>query len=234
MRIDMKNTITIFKKQIKDTLRNKTVLIQFLMFPVMTLIMNNTVKIPDMPENFFVNLFAAMYIGMAPLTSIAAVISEEKEKNTLRVLIMSNVRPCEYLLGIGSYVWLACMTGSLVICISGHYDRKTGLLFMGIMAVGILISLLIGAVIGIGSRTQMMATSITVPVMMIFSFLPMLSLFNGTVAKIARFVYSEQISRMLGSIDSLEFTAERAGIIGANICIAVLAFMAAFRKCDLA
>ena len=229
----MKNIIAIFKKQVRDTLRNKTVLIQFLMFPAMTLIMNNTVRLPDMPENFFVTLFATMYIGMAPLTSIAAVISEEKEKNTLLVLIMSNVKPWEYLLGIGSYVWIACMAGSLVICVAGNYSLKTGLIFMGIMAVGILISLLVGAVIGIGSRTQMMATSITVPVMMIFSFLPMLSLFNGTVAKIARFVYSEQISRMLGSIDSLELTAEGMSVIGVNIFIAMAVFMMTFRRCRL-
>ncbi len=229
----MKNIIAIFKKQVRDTLRNKTVLIQFLMFPAMTLIMNNTVRLPDMPENFFVTLFATMYIGMAPLTSIAAVISEEKEKNTLRVLIMSNIKPWEYLLGIGSYVWIACMAGSLVICVAGNYSLKTGLIFMGIMAVGILISLLVGAVIGIGSRTQMMATSITVPVMMIFSFLPMLSLFNGTVAKIARFVYSEQISRMLGSIDSLELTAEGMSVIGVNIFIAMAVFMMTFRRCRL-
>lgn len=229
----MKNIIAIFKKQVRDTLRNKTVLIQFLMFPAMTLIMNNTVRLPDMPENFFVTLFATMYIGMAPLTSIAAVISEEKEKNTLLVLIMSNVKPWEYLLGIGSYVWIACMAGSLVICVAGNYSLKTGLIFMGIMAVGILISLLVGAVIGIGSRTQMMATSITVPVMMIFSFLPMLSLFNGTVAKIARFVYSEQISRMLGSINSLELTAEGMSVIGVNIFIAMAVFMMTFRRCRL-
>ena len=229
----MKNMIAIFRKQCKDTLRNKTILIQFLLFPAITLLMAHTVKIPGMPEDFFVNLFATMYIGMAPLTSIAAIISEEKEKNTLRVLVMSNVKPCEYLIGVGGYVWLACMAGSLVICMAGHYGWETGLVFMGIMAVGILISLLVGAVIGIGSRTQMMATSITVPVMMVFSFLPMLSLFNGTVGKIARFVYSEQISRMLSQIDSFELTAERISVIGINIFIAALVFMATFRKCDL-
>ena len=93
----MNNIAAIFKKQLKDTLKNKTVLIQFVMFPVLTLIMNNAIKMQEMPENFFVNLFATMYIGMAPLTSIASIISEEKEKNTLRVLIMSNVKPYEYL-----------------------------------------------------------------------------------------------------------------------------------------
>lgn len=35
----MKNISAIFVRQIKDTLKNKSVLIQFLMFPVMTLIM---------------------------------------------------------------------------------------------------------------------------------------------------------------------------------------------------
>ena len=100
----MKNIKAIFIKQIKDTLKNKIVLIQFIMFPLFTILMENAVIMQDMPEHFFVTLFAAMYIGMAPLTSMAAIISEEKEKNTLRVLLMSDVKPHEYLLGTGSYI----------------------------------------------------------------------------------------------------------------------------------
>lgn len=229
----MNNIVAIFKKQLKDTLRNKTVLIQFVMFPIMTLIMNNAIKIQEMPENFFVILFATMYIGMAPLTSIASIISEEKEKNTLRVLIMSNVKPHEYLLGIGSYVWFACMLGGLVICTVGGYDLQTSIAFMGIIAIGVLTSLLIGAIIGICSKTQMMATSITVPVMMIFSFVPMLSLFNSTIEKIARVIYSEQISRMLNQINSLQLNVENIGVIGLNILIAAILFIIIFKKCKL-
>ena len=91
----MNNIAAVFKKQIKDTFKNKAILIQFVMFPVLTLIMNEAIQIEEMPKNYFVTMFAAMYIGMAPLTSMAAVIAEEKEKNTLRVLMMSNVRPHE-------------------------------------------------------------------------------------------------------------------------------------------
>ena len=230
----MNNIVAIFKKQLKDTLKNKTVLVQFVLFPVMTLIMNNAIKMQDMPENFFVNLFATMYIGMAPLTSIASIISEEKEKNTLRVLIMSNVKPYEYLLGIGSYVWFACMLGGVVICAAGGYNLQTSIVFMGIMAVGILTSLLIGAIIGIWSKTQMMATSIAVPVMMIFAFIPMLSLFNSTVEKIAKVIYSEQISRMLSQINSLQLSAVNIGVIATNILIAAVIFIVIFKKCKLA
>jgi len=227
---DMNNIAAVFKKQIKDTLKNKTILIQFIMFPVLTLIMNEAIQIEEMPKNYFVTMFAAMYTGMAPLTSMAAVIAEEKEKNTLRVLMMSNVRPYEYLLGIGSYIWFACMFGAMVICAAGNYRLEEGIIFMGVMAVGILASILIGAVIGIWSRTQMMATSVTVPVMMIFSFLPMLSGFNNTIARIAKFIYSEQISRMLNQVEHLQIGLENICIIMGNMLIAAGLFIMVYKK----
>ena len=229
----MRNISAIFRKQLKDTLKNKTVLIQFVMFPVLTLIMKNTVKIDGMPENFFVNLFAVMYLGMAPLTSIAAIMAEEKEKNTLRVLMMSNVKPYEYLLGVGSYVWFACMLGAAVICISGGYNLQISVIFMGIMAMGIFVSLLAGAAIGTWSETQMMATSFTVPLMMIFSFMPMLSMFHTGIAKIAKFIYTEQISLILGRINNIEIYAENLIIVFVNVLIAAALFTLAYKKCRL-
>lgn len=230
----MNNMIAILKKQLKDTLKNKTVLIQFIMFPMLTLIMNHAIMIDEMPENFFVNLFATMYIGMAPLTSMAAIIAEEKEKNTLRVLMMSNVRPYEYLLGIGIYVWVICMIGAVVICTTGGYKPQVSVTFMGIMAIGILTSLLTGAAIGTWSRTQMMATSITMPVMMFFSFMPMLSLFNTNIAKIAKFTYSEQISLMLNQVNNLQLKAESICIIIVNMLIVTGVFAISYKKCGLA
>ncbi len=230
----MNNIKAIFIKQIKDTLKNKTIFIQFIMFPIFTLIMSNSIKIEEMPENFFVNLFATMYIGMAPLTSMAAIISEEKEKNTLRVLMMSNVKPQEYLLGIGIYVWFICIMGAVVICAVGKYSIQERLVFISIMAIGILISLLIGAAIGTCSTTQMMATSITLPVMMVFAFLPMLSLFNETIAKIAKFSYSQQVSLMLAQISNLDIGMETVCIMAVNIVLSAILFTAAYKKCGYA
>lgn len=99
----MKNIRAIFIKQIIDTMKNKTIFIQFLLFPIMAIIMENIVKLEDMPEHFFVKLFFVIFIGMAPLTCISAIISEEKEKNTLRVLMMCNVKPWQYLISVGTY-----------------------------------------------------------------------------------------------------------------------------------
>ena len=102
----IRRIMAVLKKQIHDTLKNKTVLIQFIMFPVMALVMTNTISSSGISATYFVTLFATMYVGMAPMTSIASIISEEKEHNTLRVLLMSNVKPTEYLLGVGIYLYI--------------------------------------------------------------------------------------------------------------------------------
>lgn len=229
----MKNIAAIFQKQLKDTFKNKTVLIQFLMFPIMSLVMESSIHIEGMPDHFFANMFATMYIGMAPLTSMAAIISEEKEKNTLRVLLMSNVKSAEYLIGVGSYIWIACMLGAFIIGIAGNYRGTLLLLFLMIMAVGIVVSLLIGAAIGTLSRNQMMATSITVPVMCLFSFLPMLSMFNETIEKIAKIAYSQQINILINQLEHFKVGFENAGIILINIGIAAILFGGAYKKCGL-
>lgn len=56
------------------------------MIQFMTLIMENAIKMEGMPDHFFVKLFSIMYIGMAPITAVAAIISEEKEKIHLECL----------------------------------------------------------------------------------------------------------------------------------------------------
>lgn len=230
MSVSIRKIAAILEKQIKDTLKNKEVLIQFLMFPVIALIMENSINIEGMPEGFFVKMFSSMYIGMAPLTAISAIVAEEKEKNTLRVLMMSDVRAGEYLLGVGSYVWAACMLGSLLLAAAGGFQGKELVIFLGVMCIGIIISLLAGAAIGIMSRTQMAATSVTVPVMMVFSFLPMMGMFNEGIKKIADLTYSGQIYGLMQQIGSLELEAKNLIIVGCNLLVAVICFVIAYRK----
>ncbi len=226
----MKNTAVIFRKQLSDTLKNKTILIQFLMFPVLVIIMENLVRIEDMPEHFFAKLFAVMFVGMAPLTCMSAIISEEKEKNTLRVLMMSNVRPAEYLAGVGAYVFVMCSAGMAVFAAVGGYSGTGLVRFIAVMSAGIILSELTGAVIGVFSRNQMTATSVTVPVMMIFSFLPMLSMFNDTVRNAARITYSQQISDLINGIGTSGISAESVIVIAVNAVIAAALFVIVYRR----
>ena len=229
----MKHISAILWKQCKDTLKNKTVLIQYIMFPVMTIIMENGVKMDGMPEHFFATLFAVMYIGMAPLVAMSSIIAEEKEKNTLRVLRMSNVKPMEYLSGVGIYVFTMCLIGALIIALTGGYRGVELVQFLAIMVVGILVSEFIGAGIGTVSKNQMMATSLMIPVMMIFSFIPMLSMFNASIKKIGKFTYTQQINSLLYSVGDLQIELQTILVLCCTIVIAFCLFVFAYKKCGL-
>lgn len=226
----MRHILAILWKQVKDTFKNKTILIQFVMFPVMTVIMENAIKIDNMPEHFFANLFAVMYIGMAPLTSMSAIISEEKEKNTLRVLHMSNVKAVEYFIGNAIYIWSICMLGSLVIGLAGGYSGEILVKFMLVMAVGHLISTMLGAAIGAFSTNQMMATSITIPVMMVFSFLPMLSMFNDTIGKFAKIFYSQQLHLLISQLNDFKVSTECVIVMCVNIILITGIFALGYQR----
>lgn len=224
----MHNIGVIIKKQLKDTLKNKTVLIQFVMFPLLTLIFENAINIPDMPELFFTKLFSVMYMGMAPLVAVASVIAEEKEKNTLRVLTMANVKAWEYLAGIGIYVWTICMAGAGVMATtlsSGDIP-----FYLGVMAAGFIISIAIGACIGIIASNQMAATSLSLPVMLIFSFMPMLAMFNDKIEKIAGIFYTQQIRELLGNMTFDGIKTETMLVVAVNALLAFSLFFAAFKR----
>ena len=227
----MRNISVVIKKQIKDTFKNKTILIQFVLFPLMTLIFENAIEMKDMPEFFFTRLFAVMYIGMAPLTSAAAIISEEKERNTLRVLMMANVKPAEYIIGVGIYVWSICMVGACVMATGIPAETVPG--FMGVMAIGFMISIIAGACIGIWSKNQMAATSLVMPVMMVLSFVPMLAIFNDTVSKISKIFYTKQIMNLLDGIilnGSDGIGRFGAGVITVNAALLIVFFALAYHK----
>ncbi len=227
----MRNILTVIKKQIKDTFKNKTILIQFILFPAMTLIMENAITMKDMPELFFTRLFSVMYIGMAPLTSTAAIISEEKERDTLRVLMMANVKPVQYLMGVGIYVWSICMIGACIMA-SGLPGKKVPA-FLAVMAIGFVISIIAGACIGIWAGNQMAATSLVMPVMMILSFVPMIAIFNEGVDKISKIFYTKQIMDLMDGIilrSSAGIGRFGTAVIVINAALFIVSFVLAYHK----
>lgn len=165
---------------------------------------------------------------------MAAIISEEKEKNALRVLLQADVTPMEYLLGIGSLVFLGCMAGGLVFAVTGGYSGRYAVCFLILLASGILVSAVIGAGIGTVSKNQMSATSVTMPAMLIFSFLPMLSMFNTHIEKVAKYTYSQQLYLLMQQMGGQGIGAENVVIVLANAVIGVLFFTCAYRRCGLA
>ena len=169
-----------------------------------------------------------MYVGMTPLISMASIIAEEKEKNTLRVLMMFNVKPWQYLAGVGLYVWMIFMVGAGVMATSlNPANIPFYLLVMGLSAI---VSIAAGACVGIGTKNQMSATSLGSVVMLLLSFLPMLGMFNDGIAKAANLVYTQHVMTMLDGMSFSALKLDGAIIVAANAVLAVVLFIAAYRK----
>lgn len=201
---NMNHTAVILKKQLKDMVKNKTICIQFILFPVMALVMESTIRFDGMPDHFFVKLFSVMYVGMAPVTALSAIISEEKEK--------------------------ICMSGAAVMGITAGFRGKQFAFYMLVMGFGILVSVVEGSAIGIFAKNQMMATSLVMPVMLLFSFLPMISLFHDKIRKFAEITYTQQMSLLLEQMSFRGMGREDLGILCLNLLVFSIFFGMAYKK----
>lgn len=226
----MGKTIAIFKKQLKDTWHNKTILLQFVLLPILALVMGYLMPEDAMPKRGIAAMFTTMYVGMIPLSSMSAIISEEKEKGTLRSLHMANVSSSQYLIGIGSCLFVESLFGVAIFSVLGGYTGVELVEYIATSSLGILTSLLLGATVGLLAKNQMSATSLSAPMAIILSFMPTMATMNEEIAKVSKLLYTQQLNNLLQDIGNGPFTKERVLIVGSNIAIFCLVFVLIYRK----
>ena len=142
--------------------------------------------------------------------------------------MMANVKPWQYLCGVGFYVWAICMLGAGVMSLG--FSGKDRAFFLGLMGIGFFISILAGACVGIFAKNQMAATSLVMPGMMILAFLPMLSMFNEKIAKVATIFYTEQLKNILEKMSFSDMPENAVWIILINAVVLVCLFSFAYKR----
>ncbi|MCL2136590.1 MAG: ABC transporter permease [Coriobacteriia bacterium] len=225
----MGNIYAIFVKQALDIFKNRLVLIQFAVFPVVALVMTEFVAKADanIPNNMFVTLFATIYAGMTLVTTTASAISEDRENKSLRLLVMAGVRPHQYLLGMSLTLVLASLLVSIVFALIGSFGLSTALTFIGYMLLASGASILLGSVIGMLCNNQQAATAISMPLSMVLGFSPMVTMFNERARQVLGVFYTQQLSELVNGT-STDVT-QSVFIILANIAVLLIAFVIAYR-----
>jgi len=219
----------IFIKQLQDIMKNSGVLIQFIIFPFLAFLMTNVVDVgmPGMPETFFITMQAGMFVGMTLISTTAISIAEDREKNSMRFLLMAGVKSHEYLMGIGG-VFLAC---ALVVCMAFAMMMPGAsiiaiLIMLASLMMGAVVSVLIGGTIGLMSKNEQEATSLSMAAGMVMGFGPMTANLSGnqTLERIFRVFYTMNfVTDDVRSADALQ----KFGIILANVIVfaAIFAFI---------
>ena len=225
----MKNISAIFEKQGKDMLKNASVLMMFIIFPLVAFFMTFLVgEVEGMAANLFVAMMASVFVGMALLQATAGIIAEDRETKALRALVIAGVKPMHYLLGIGGVVFLASGVTSVVFAFIGDFSRREMVFFLAVMLSGAIASIFLGAIVGIISKNQQGATGVSMPLAMVLGFGPMIAQFNEGVQRAFSFVYSQQINVVVGDFSA--GVLRPLAVIWANIGVFVLLFVWIYRK----
>jgi len=227
----MKSIKAIFVKEVKNLLKTPAVLCQFAVFPLLAFVLTELVAKRDelMPDGTFIAMFLSMFVGMTITTTIATVIAEDREKKSLRFLVMAGVKPMEYLLGIGG----AFIAAGLFVCAAfAVMNGLAGLVlvrFMGMLVLGLFSSVLLGALIGIFSKNQLTATTVGTPVGMVLGMGPMVATFDETAQRLFSVFYTQQIS-ILTNNPLADFSRPVLVILSNIVVLAVLFTLAYGRK----
>ncbi|MCL2216799.1 MAG: ABC transporter permease [Defluviitaleaceae bacterium] len=226
----MRSVKAIFIKQTKDMTKNFSVLIMFIIFPVVAFVMTEFVARgnDDIPDTMFTTMMASIFVGMALIQSACAVIAEDREKKSLRFLVIAGVKPLSYLLGIGGVIFTAGLLSSLAFGFIGGFEQSEFLAFMAVMLSGAIASILLGATIGIFAKNQQAATGLSMPIAMVLGFGPMVAQFNEQVENVVGIFYTQQISVVVNDFSA--GLTQPLTVIWINIAVLAVLFVLAYAK----
>lgn len=234
MTFSMKRVIAIFQKDMKDFYKNIYLSTTILM-PLIFAFIYGSMDNPTIEIHYLViNLTLAIVTAFVQCTIIA----EEKEKNTLRGLMLSPATIPEILGGKSLVTFILTMI-TVVICamLTGYEPTNIGLIAFAIV-ISSMFYIALGTLMGLISRTVMEASVLVLPVLFIFGFGSMFQAFEeqypilsviGYLPNIQLIELATSVEAGLGFVDVLE----NLGIIAAWVVVAMIATVIVFKKREL-
>ncbi|MCL2360381.1 MAG: ABC transporter permease [Defluviitaleaceae bacterium] len=244
----MSSTKAIFKKQLKGSVKNPETLIQFMIYPVMALVMGVMTNIDfegyylpqEMIDAMMANMpnlatmMATMFAGMALIPTVAGIIAEDIEKKSLRFLVMAGVKPSAYLIGVGSVIFFVSALTTVAFGFIAGFGGMDFLIFSASMLAGVAASIVLGATIGILTKNQQAATALSMPIALVLGFGPMAAQFNDTAARVLHIFYTQQLNVVADNLNHPYLATtpiwQSFVIMGANILVVGVLFVVVFRR----
>ena len=238
MKLRMHTLAVLIKKDFRLMFTNKNMLIMILLpigFAVLYQTIFGDVKEAGMPSNFVLTLCELLNLSAIPLTGLAMMVAEEKEKNTLRVLMLSDVSALEYIFSKIISVLVLMELITIVIFFITATQLSYLPMFLLVTTVTSVSMLLFGSVVGLLSKDQMSTSTLSTPLMILFLIPPMFQNMNEVIDKIASIVPTTRMMAIINdamngmSILSQEHLLD-FGIILAWILLGVVTFAMMYRK----
>lgn len=178
---------------------------------------------------------ALMNVTMSGVYCVSAVMAEEKEKHTLRVLMTSSVNGLEFCLGSMLPMILEMMAVNVALVpIAGLRMGVAGwAAYIGVSLLSCVASAMIGMIFGIFAKNQMSAGTITMPALMILMMIPMFSVFNQKLQMVSDVLFTgvlmQTVNNIAGGGQQL-VSVNSMAVFAIEIVAAIICFLVIYRK----
>lgn len=169
----LKRIQAILIKEVQDIKSNSNIMVMYLMPILFTYIWENF--IPEMPAGFgaaFGLIFLVVMVGMYVPSML---IAEEKEKNTIEVLMLSPARPIEIFIGKGVLTIISIIIISLIIALMVGMSLINLLIIIIATTLTSIFAIFVGMIVGMISPNQMSTGVVGLPVYLLLLLIPQLS-----------------------------------------------------------
>jgi ABC-2 type transport system permease protein len=186
--------------------------------------------------NAFVLSFGIIFnIAIAGISMSSSPLAEEKEKNTLRVLMTSSVNSLEYLIGtLLPPLFILILVNILMIPVSGSsFEEVQFGSYLLMTTVASLISLLIGYIIGILTKNQTQTSLYTMPITLLLTSVPAVKLFKEDLSEILDYTYTGVLTNFANSIFSetgYQWNLTDISVLFGWFIICLVIFVYAYKK----
>lgn len=179
----------LFRKDMKDTLKNGN----FLLLAALPLVFTALYRFISfdgfhMDQSFVMTLGLLMTLTLLPLSTMSMMIAEEKEKNTLRTLMLSNVSATEFLVSKSLVIFLLMQAVNLLIYLITGMPAAGLPRFLLVTSCSSINMILFGALIGILSKNQMSTGMMSAPFALLLLMPAMFAQISDGFASFARFI----------------------------------------------
>ncbi len=224
----------ILLKEFQDLKKNINLMTMFLLPVLLTLTF--TYLIPDMPAGAALNFGLLFLVVMMGMYVPSMLIAEEKEKNTLEVLLLSPAGAREVLIGKGLLTYISILIVTVLLALLVGLERDSLIIIFLATALISIFSIFVGMMVGLLSPNQRSTGTIGLPVYMLLILVPQLATMSGAgfmnfLAALLPTTYYFQIQEraMTGSPHLWDIRIELAVII-MSILVSFAALVFLYRK----
>lgn len=211
---------TLIKKDLKYCMMNTNLFVS-LALPVIFCIIYKFVLsgVVGMDNTYILEVCTVFSIGIVPTTILPVMIAEEKEKYTLRSLMLAQVEGMEFLLGkLAVCIGLTMIDAIVVFAITG--GKAENFWVYGLMVLLACIGLsFLGAVTGLAAKDQASAGTLGAPLLLLVMLPPLFSSLNETIEKIAVLVPTTSFQTVFLSVLDKGAFVSRENLTAIAVCV---------------